>query len=147
MLRDHFCPSPAPQGCCFKRLCWTWALSPVHVCCHTVYDVNIPPFMYNFSQPPPSAPSSCYAAAGSLPKILQLLPALSSSSSLPLLFTFYFFIGQQNVCHIQANAEALLLFLPLPLPLSLSLLCCLTEPHSGYVRAKVKVSLPLSRET
>lgn len=39
----------------------------------TAYDVNIRPFMYHFFCPPPSAPSSCYAATGSRPK--------SSSSS------------------------------------------------------------------
>lgn len=129
---------------------WTWAVLPPCVCCssaggHKVYDVNIRPFMYNFCQPPTSAPSSCYAAAGSLSRS----PAnVSSPSSLPLLSS-YFIMRQQNVCHIRSHAEDLLLLLLvlLPFPRALSLLCCLNELHSGYVTAKVKVSLPLSRET
>lgn len=127
---------------------WPRAVSPVCAWCRTIS-------VHLFMILPPSARSSCYAAvAGSLPRSSPASPGTKLSS---FFFSFsfltsYSIIGQQNVCHIRANAEAaflLLLLLPLPLSFSLfSFLCCLTiELHSGYVRTEVKVSLPLSRET
>lgn len=81
---------------------------------------------------------------------LRILPLLQALLLLPCLFYHLLLYHQATKClPYTSHAEALLLLLlllPLPL-LSLSFLRCLTELHSGYVRTKVKVSLPLSRET
>lgn len=144
LCRDHPCPSLAPQGChsespsCVGNLysllhgdnsrqsghrrrtfhLAVYCMCCSSACCHTPYDVNIRPFMYYSSRPPPSAPHPVMLLLAAL-QHPPASPPLSSSSSpfyfLPLPFTSYFIIGQQNVCHIPSRAEALLLPLPFPL--------------------------------
>lgn len=128
-------------------------ISPPYVCCrsaccHTVYGVNIRPFMFQFAGLPHLLPHPVMLLLATLqnPPASPALSSPSSSSSLPLLSPLTLSSGNK----MSATYEPCRGPPPPPTPslsLSLSFLLWLTELHSSYVRAKVKVSLPLSRET
>lgn len=114
-------------------------------------DMSFQLFMSNFCHPSPSASASCYAATAVSPSgiILCLWVLLSLSFFFLCLSPLTLSLGNKmsagDVC--AGNILLLLLFPVIPLlPLSL-LSLSISVLLDCYVRAKVKVSLPLSGET